>query len=488
MGSISPKNLDDYGYQIYNEYVNRYSENAIKYGQRKGLSIRYFHINIDESESFDPETALQLSYSKYKWDLYEFLPVIDMSPPTTQVYYDDNEQGTSYVTTFTLTIANLKNPLPGDIFHFYTLTGIENLDKSEMFRVQRVNYNRSLNMDKKIYQLEIKSAPYKLSTVENFDIINHYYWDSTLGDFYTEDKYDYKTYLDQNSDSIKNEINNLLLNSSLNYDSTNSGFDLCKLNTLLKTLKKYYNEDIKFIDWNQTFNYNIKEFMYLFDRYYFNKGINPITEELIEFNYVQQDDPLTETDEDITEIQINQNQFNSLEIAGTIEDTSDDIDVNTMNEDEIQSFINSPYYFKDFYCYNKKDLLYAPEYTEKPELQEKIIFEQIVDEETGDSDEVIINESEFFALYDLIYKKMFCYRELDPEFFNKLQKIQDGKFTNTSTNNYDSDSLYWSIEGEQIIPPTVIYDFINGDPYQDFYYITYQDGVQYSDSTTYDRK
>jgi len=480
MASLSKKklNIDEYGYSVYNEYVNRYSENALKYGNRKGLSVRYYHINLESSENYSDDIGIQLSAKQFAYDLYDFIPLIDATPPTQQIYYDQNEQGTSYVSTFTCTIINVKNPLPGDLLHYYTSGDSSNLDETEIYRVKRVNYIRSLNKSKKIYSLELESAPFKKSSLDNFTIKNHYYYDYDIDEFFTEDQYVYKEYLEETD--LKDYLDSCINENTLNYNAVSSSYGQCKLDVIISSLS-YFKETHSYIE--KLIDYNIEEFMYIFDRYHFDLGINPITNEPITFTMIQEDDPGTIENETRSEYDINQNQFNSLEYNG-----DQDVNLNLFDSNQYNIYKNTPYDFKDLICNAKDDLMYSPEYAEESLINQteyKTILEKTVQEVSDPADRSIItynveyNKSNDFEVYLELYKRLFCYRELKPDFYASIKEFISSLVINNEI-ELPEDLLYYDVLGETPAGSINRVQYTGENPYQDFYYLTYQEGVHIS--------
>lgn len=493
MASLSKKNIDNYGYSLYNEYVDRFAENALKYANRRGLSIRYYKINMEESSGeYEEEIALQLSYKKFVYDIYNFVPVVDMSPPTTQIYYDQNERGTSYVTTFTMTITNIKNPLPGDLFHFYDTKSTRNVDATEVFRIKRVLYNRSMNKNHGIYQVEVESAPYSISSLDNFTIKNQYYYNHEIQEYYTSDDFQFAKYISDHKDLFKKEIL-----SKLDYNYEHSTYGYSKLDFLIKYLGQFgcSSNYIKLEEY-----YNLAEFMYIFDRYYFDLNLHPITNEKLYEVIDVVDDPNTVEIEsgqtlEFNDIEKNKNQFNSLEYSGTIEDSSDDINLLQFTKDSLDEFLNTGYYFDDILSKNIKNNLYNrisdKENTEEITIRiiEKIV-EKVPDPNSPDPDNPVMIDAiryekhqELFDVYDYIYKCLFSLREINPKFYTALDE-----YIKTEKNNGISEIdkyLYYSIFGEEsngYSNPEVT----RTKNYEDFYYITYNGGLVQGSTTLMD--
>jgi hypothetical protein len=185
-------------YEVYDEYLDRYYINALMYSYSSGLMIKYYSIKVNESYNFDQETSIQTSFRNFKFNVYNFSPIVEMEPAVQQLLFDSTLQGTSYNTNISFTMVGIQNPLPGDLFHFYDLTQKKRIDRTEIFRVTNVNYVRSFNINNstnsiKIYKIEAEQAPLKYSSLETIDeknILDTYFWDTDISDFIKEDVYE----------------------------------------------------------------------------------------------------------------------------------------------------------------------------------------------------------------------------------------------------------------------------------------------------------
>ena len=198
MYQLNNTNYNSYMYEVYDEYLDRYYINALMYSYSSGLMIKYYSIKVNESYNFDQETSIQTSFRNFKFNVYNFSPIVEMEPAVQQLLFDSTLQGTSYNTNISFTMVGIQNPLPGDLFHFYDLTQKKRIDRTEIFRVTNVNYVRSFNINNstnsiKIYKIEAEQAPLKYSSLETIDeknILDTYFWDTDISDFIKEDVYE----------------------------------------------------------------------------------------------------------------------------------------------------------------------------------------------------------------------------------------------------------------------------------------------------------
>jgi len=418
------------GYNIYDEYIERYYLNAIKYARFNGLPIRYYKIEVQDSFNFDIETSIQTSYKNFQYSIYDFVPVIEANPPVQQNYFDPTIQGTSYNVTITLTIAGIKNPLPGDLFRYYDLNEKENLDKAEIFRVKHVDYIRAINKKVFIYRIEAEYAPLKyesLLDIEENRIINHYIWNNDLDEFITEEQFDYFNFIKNNYNTINNKLSEL-------YDQTDNSYQLCKLNSIIKIIQyKYPNINFRVVKDERVINFELGNFLAFFDLYQ-KKLLNqdPVLQDE-DFSYYEQVLQSNEPD--------NYNIYN---------DYLNDL-LNELNE--------------------KKEVIFQDQSCLDQETYDVL---KISLDENGNINFEAISDPDIFNYYYEVYKLLASYRQLDKEFY------KDTEIKILYNNKIIDDSLYWDIIGA--------YDgsrlnesYLTCRCYDPGYYLSYQDGPVYFD-------
>ena len=117
--NINRSNTTDYHYNLYVDYINQLDEVLIKYSHQTGISIQYWHIIIELSKNFD-NLNLMNSYKHFVYDVYNFIPTINMTPLTYQIGYDGQMQGTTNKSTGSFSMYLISDPLPGDMIRFYS--------------------------------------------------------------------------------------------------------------------------------------------------------------------------------------------------------------------------------------------------------------------------------------------------------------------------------------------------------------------------------
>jgi hypothetical protein len=203
-GEASRLTLTDYQYNLYNDYLTQLDEMLIKYGKQTGMSIQYWHIRVDDSMNYD-DLKIQNSYRHYVYDIYHFVPTINMTPLTYQIGYNPQYQGTSNVGTGSFSMYLIDKPLPGDLFKFYS--DQDQTDAEEIFRITNVRYMRTAKNKLKLYQLDFETAPILLSTLDHVRINLILCWDTESFKFLDEEQCHAMEEIQEKRDELVDEIN-----------------------------------------------------------------------------------------------------------------------------------------------------------------------------------------------------------------------------------------------------------------------------------------
>jgi len=267
---INQSNLTDYQYGLYDDYLSQLDDNLILYSNQNSMSIQYWNIVVQESFNTN-DLSFQNSYKKFTYDIYHFMPTLEMSPLTYQINYETQHSGTSNIATGSMTIFLLDKPLPGDLFTFYSTEDVHN--SGEVFRVSNVRYMRTTKNKLKLFQLDFETAPLTRNSVDNLRINNIYYWDTELNKFFPEDKYNILLDLNENRDELLNEINKYYNPITGVYEESENTNPVL-LNSILKKIKLAFpdidikmqhgmlfkdldleeflnTEEVNYIDWNK---------------------------------------------------------------------------------------------------------------------------------------------------------------------------------------------------------------------------------------------
>jgi len=240
--NITPNVLtqDHYQYELYNEYMeqmNKYLFNSNK----NSLSIKYYHTNINSEKgnyNFDDETGARhdVVTSKFnylnsnKYTIYEFTPTNSMSTSTYQINTDEIV-GTNMITTGTITIYSIVEPLNGDLFHLYSK------DKAEVFKITSINFNRTANTDVnmgekdaadfgslglKLYECTFESShiPFEdlqKSTSNNTDPDSHNFFINEFDIYFNATEFKNYKYLIENQTNIIKTLNDCYDSSYCEY-------------------------------------------------------------------------------------------------------------------------------------------------------------------------------------------------------------------------------------------------------------------------------
>lgn len=243
MAKISPMSLSDYQYNLYDDYLTQLDDNLIKYSNQNSMSIKYWHIKVQDSLNHN-DVQIQHSYKNFIFDIYHFVPTLEMSPLTYSIGYGQTHDGTSNVGTGNFTMFLIDKPLPGDLFQFYAPNDVS--DSSETFRITHVQYMRTSKNKLKLYQLEFETAPLYKSSVDNLRINSILYWDTENNTFINEEQYEHFSNMVDNRSGLMQEINEFYNKENGFYSApSDAGFEprpLVFLNTILRKLKKEFSD------------------------------------------------------------------------------------------------------------------------------------------------------------------------------------------------------------------------------------------------------
>ena len=268
-------NQDYYQYELFSEYLkhlNKYLYNSNK----KSLPIKYYHINLSKNTNYDNDsiltgTGLQHGFNTHTtangknrgniiYDMFEFTPTLNSNSHTYQINTDDN--GTSMITSGSLTLYSIVEPLPGDLFHYYNES-----DNLEIFKVTGINFIRTIhstntgNENKtksitnslKLYEIQFESSFINYNTltknitesftnIDNNNSVNPYtinyygqkdynpgpelfYFINEFDFYFNSSEFDNYKYLIKNKESIIRELNK-------SYDAINCTYNFINKNKL----------------------------------------------------------------------------------------------------------------------------------------------------------------------------------------------------------------------------------------------------------------
>ena len=168
--NINILNQDSYIYEMYNEYLKNVQYYQIN-SKIKALSLRYYKINYAISKGIEDDLDMVNSKKFGKvYDIFDFVPVLDMQQFTYSNMNDETNQGVIRSMQGMLTIMCVEEPLPNDVFHIYS-----NESQVEFFQVTNVTFIQSVK-NLNVYQLEFSTANLLKATVDKFAINSHFYF------------------------------------------------------------------------------------------------------------------------------------------------------------------------------------------------------------------------------------------------------------------------------------------------------------------------
>ena len=262
---INQSNLTDYQYGLYDDYLSQLDDNLILYSNQNSMSIQYWNIKVQESFNTN-DLNFQNSYKNFTYDIYHFMPTLEMSPLTYQINYETQHSGTSNIATGSMTIFLLDKPLPGDLFTFYSTDDVHNA--GEVFRISNVRYMRTTKNKLKLFQLDFETAPLSRNSVDNLRINNIYYWDTELNKFFPEEKYNILLELNETRDELLDKINKYY-NPTTGVYEEGENTNPVLLNSILKKLKIVFPDiDIKMQHGMFFKDFDLEEFLNTLDENY----------------------------------------------------------------------------------------------------------------------------------------------------------------------------------------------------------------------------
>ena len=196
---------DFYQHEVYSEYIKNLNYYLLN-SKRNSLVIKFFHMDVKESINKDDETGVH-NVNKYInsiYNAYEFCPTMDAQQIMYQIGRNDARLGHDINSTNTITLYQMEEPLPDDLFYFYS-------EPKEIFRVTAVQFIQNIHKDLKLYQLTFENANVIKETVDKLQIKETYYFNNEFNNWFPSDYY--------------NEFTNLIKYK----------------NILIKNIKRYYN-------------------------------------------------------------------------------------------------------------------------------------------------------------------------------------------------------------------------------------------------------
>lgn len=216
MFNLNRTNQNEYHYGLYQELLQQIKKNSLLYSDNPELVIKYFSINLALSNNIDQADVLfsqnvpsstddigdlskneqdfQASqsntihgtgmfdkYQNFTYDIFEFTPILEMSPFTYSPNSDINN-GTSG----SLSLMTIDKPKVGDLFTYYnkvSKSGESIVDQTEIFQISSVQMQRTSNSILPIFQLEFKTANILYESLKKFSIHDIFFYDNLQNNF-----------------------------------------------------------------------------------------------------------------------------------------------------------------------------------------------------------------------------------------------------------------------------------------------------------------
>ena len=239
---------DFYMHELYNEYMknlNYYMLNS----NRTALSVKFYHMDIIASTNKEDISSIHNvdKYSRSIYNIYEFCPIIDNQPLMYQVDQMEDKQGHGIHSMSTMTLYAMEEPLPDDIFTFYT-------NSEEIFRVVNVIYNQNAHNNMKLYQITYENAPITKKQIDKFNIKETYYYNNETNSWFNSEKFKNYSYLIKNKHLLINIIEKYYNDIKCKFEDVNIPEEK---NNLINTIL-FYLIEITQTDLSPILNYDIK--------------------------------------------------------------------------------------------------------------------------------------------------------------------------------------------------------------------------------------
>jgi len=281
MKSLNKINQSDYQYTLYKDYLEQIKKNSLIYSNNPELVIKYFSINLQLSNNIDqidilfpqnvpvsgddPEeqtdymastssaihgTGMFDKYENFTYDIFEFVPVIEMSPFQYSPNNDDNN-GTSG----SMSLMTIDKPKVGDLFTYYSKRdtyGKNAVDQTEIFQVSSVQMQRTSNELLPIYQLEFKTANILYENLKKFSIHDIFFYDNLQNTFLSNACWNIYQNIGNTDITIFNK----------NYNKDNAYYNFysfdCSEKKIIRRIPLIFNNLIKRVSQSNYNQYNFK--------------------------------------------------------------------------------------------------------------------------------------------------------------------------------------------------------------------------------------
>ena len=253
MFKLNRTNQNDYQYGLYQEQLQQINKNSLLYSNNPELVIKYFSINLALSNNIDqvdvlfPQnvptsgdddinqqdytasntsaihgTGMFDKFENFTYDIFEFTPVIEMSP----FQYSPNSDNNDGISG-SMSLMTIDRPKVGDLFTYYAKRdkyGNNVVDQTEIFQVTSIQMQRTSNDILPIYQLEFKTANILYENLKKFSINEIFFYDNLQNNFTSSKCWDNYQIISNDNDKFK------LINKNYNKDKAYYEFNTLNIN------------------------------------------------------------------------------------------------------------------------------------------------------------------------------------------------------------------------------------------------------------------
>ena len=214
-GQVSSLTQDFYQYSLYEEYlknINYYLLNS----KKNSIVIKFFHNNVGINLNYNDETRIHNieKFQETVYDIYEFCPTMDNQAINYTIGRNDARLGRDINGMSTLTLFQMVDPLPDDLFSFYS-------EPDEIFRVIDVVYIQSVHSKLKLYQITYENAPIVKKSVDALEINETYYFNNEFDNWFPSKYYSNFVGLIQNKPNLIKTIKTYYDRSACYFKPTN---------------------------------------------------------------------------------------------------------------------------------------------------------------------------------------------------------------------------------------------------------------------------
>jgi hypothetical protein len=190
---------DFYQYEVYNEYIRNINYYLLN-SKKSSLVVKYYRQSVKLSDNFENVTEIHNTdrQKETTYTVFEFCPTMDATAINYFIGRNDNRLGYDINSNNTITIFQMEEPLPNDIFYFYS-------EPNEIFRVTNVQFIQTVHKSLKLYQLTYENAALLKTSIDNpknFPLDETFYFNNEFDIWFPSEVYSNFTGLIQHKDTL----------------------------------------------------------------------------------------------------------------------------------------------------------------------------------------------------------------------------------------------------------------------------------------------